>query len=202
MIMDWSEFREMALVLSEIGYIPVFEDLTANLEEIVRECILKLRARDIKEAIFLIDSAGGSNCSFASIKGAMLTSGLTFTGIVLGRACSNAFQLLQQCNKRIAVVDSVLIFHWGSQVLDNQQLAALISGDTWPIEHALNIELVTAQSISERTGVSVEQLKDFAWQEREFSAQEALKMNFIDEILQEVPQNVELVLSKNGKHKN
>lgn len=198
MIADPKEFRSLAMQLAEIGYIPVFGEMNENLDEIVVECILKCIQKKVKKVTFLINSGGGFNNTYSAIVAAMYEARLAdtcFDGLVMGKACSNAFMLLQHCDKRSATRDSMLMFHWGSQKLGNSELSALIAGETWPIEHAKRVEMVTAEIVSDRSGISVEQLISFALYERWFVAEEALAMKFIDEIVQDLPQKVKAGLT-------
>lgn len=196
MIVDWVEFRKFALSLTEDGYIPIFGEFVDQLAEIANECIWKLKKSGKKQVTLLIDSTGGMNTTFASIKATMLETGLEFRGLVMGKAYSNGFNILQQCDHRAAVKDAYLMFHWGTQRLSNSELAALISGEMWPIEAAIEAELMTAQTVSERTGTSVDQLTVYALYERYFIATQALKENFIDEVISDLPPKLKEKLKK------
>jgi ATP-dependent protease ClpP protease subunit len=105
-----------------------------KLAEIAVECIFKARSLKKKRLTLLINSNGGFNTCLAAIKGAMIESGIQFTGLVMGNASSNAFHFLQQCHKRIAVTDAYMMFHWGYQRWDNHQLDALKSKIVFEVE--------------------------------------------------------------------
>ncbi|MBI1863869.1 ATP-dependent Clp protease proteolytic subunit [Candidatus Woesebacteria bacterium] len=199
MIIEWPEFRKMALKLIDGGYIPIFGEMNEQLEEVVIECIFVSKNTGKKSMTLLINSTGGWNLTYAAIKAAMIESGLEFNGLVMGRAFSNAFNLLQQCDTRSAVEDASLMFHWGNSRLGNQELAALIAGETWPVEHALAIELMTAEQVSRRTGLSVEKLKEFALYERSFTAQQAFEMKFLDQVIRNLPKKVQQMLEDGKK---
>ena len=197
MITEWPEFRKMALDLSEDGYIPIFGEFNEQLEEVVIQCILLARKKDKDNITLLINSNGGFNVIYAAIKSAMIESGIEFTGLVSGKAYSNGFNILQQCNRKLAVHESLIMFHWGRQYLNNNELAAIVSGETWPIDNAKREVMYIAEQASDRSGVPIEKLIEFALYERYFSAEEALRLNFIDEIIKDLPQKVkEAVKSK------
>lgn len=187
MIIDSREFRDLSLKMSEEGYLLIFGEFNEILEEIVVESILRMRKARNKEATLLINSGGGFNGTFSTIKSAMIESGIIFTALVMGRAASNAFNVVQICHKRRAVQDAFLMFHWGSQRINNSELAAMISGQTWPVENAIQAEMQNAAAVSRRTGISIDTLKEYALYERWFSAKQALEQNFIDEIVDDLP---------------
>lgn len=191
MIIENVDFRKFALrLLESCSYIPIFGEMNEQLEEIVVECIFKAKVEGRKEITLLINSAGGMNKVFAGIKAAMIESGLKFIGLVMGHSGSNGFNLLQQCDKRIAIRDSTLMFHWGSQRLSNSEIAAIIKGDTWPIENLVEDELNSARQVSDRTGIHIDVLKEFALYERRFKPKDAKSLNIIDEIILDLPDKV------------
>ncbi len=190
MIIEPSELRKLALKLLEKDYIPIFGEFNDPLEEIVQECIVKATVEGKKKVTFLINSGGGNTRTFAAMKGVMLESGIEFKGLVTGRACSNAFNLLQQCKNRVATRDALLMFHWGTYPLDNQELATLIAGEIWPIELAKKSKTLWLEQVSQRTGVAQATLIEFALHERGFYGEEALAINFLDEVVKDLPAQV------------
>jgi ATP-dependent protease ClpP protease subunit len=190
MSIDWKDYRLMALELLKTSYLPIWGEFNQEMEDILVECLTQAQIRKKKKIILLINSQGGWNKTYSALKGMMAGTGIEFTGIVVGQALSNAFNLLQLCAKRKAVPDATLMFHWGQQRLSNSELAALIAGETWPIQRATQAELLTADVVSQRTGIPVEELKVWALHERSFLADEALRHNLIDEVLPHLPQHL------------
>ena len=204
MIKDWKTFRDMALDLTKKGYIPVYGDFCPELEEVVTECIFLIQKQGMKTATLLINSNGGQNDCFTAIRAAMLQAGIEFTGLVMARARSNGFRLLQICKTRKALSNSDLMFHWGQYRLENNELSAIMEGHSWVLRHVRNGRLTMIQEVSKRTGVSIENLRQYALFERNFSAEEALKMNFIDKVVRDPPiptqqLNEQLEQEKNEK---
>lgn len=190
MIIDPVEFRRLAISLASNQCIPIFGEINAQLEEIVIESIFKFRSGGDKKVTLLINSGGGFDYCYTGIKAAMLESGIAFRGLVMSRAHSNGFRILQDCDSRVAVSDATLMFHWGGARLGNSELAALMAGETWPTEAVINTQLLVLRQAIARTGLSEEDLRRFALYERYFSAEEALKFNMIDEIIPDLPARI------------
>ncbi|MFC1700136.1 ATP-dependent Clp protease proteolytic subunit [Patescibacteria group bacterium] len=196
MIMDWKDFRTMARDLVNEKYIPVFGHFCNELEQVVVECILLAKKKGYEEMTFLINSNGGWNDAFTGIKSMMVITEIKFTGFVTSRARSNGFRLLQHCHRRLAVRNSELLFHWGQTRLDNNEIAALMNGQTWPTEHVIKIRDAIVQEIHERTDVPMKNLYEFALYDRPFTAEEGLALNFLDEIVEDTPQLIKKALSE------
>jgi len=107
-------------------------------------------------------------------------------------AKSNGFNILQLCNKRVAMNSSLLMYHWGSCTLDNDEISAIVSGEKWPLERIFMAQHLQVEEISRRTKVAKQTLESFASQEREFSGREALELGFIDEIIDSLPGPVKM----------
>jgi len=194
MIMKWEEYLAMATKMTEEGYIPVFGPFETELEEIVVGCIFLAKSKGQKEITFLINSNGGKSDCFTAIKSAMIISKINFTGFVMSRARSNGFRLLQHCHKRVAVRNAELLFHWGHNPIGNSEIAALINGDKWVIEHIVTSSKATAQEVHERTGIPLKTLYQYALYERPFTAEEALDLKMLDEIVEDFPLSVKKAL--------
>lgn len=187
---DWNEYRKMSHGLYKLGYIPILTEMEENLKNITVNLISKAMSKKVNKLTFLIDSEGGSDSCFNAIKSMMTIAEINFSGLVVGQACSNAFRLLQHCDTRLGIRNATLIFHWGQTQILNGEIAALMDGDTWPIEHILAWRTATLNEVHERTGVNIADLKKFALSERTFMADEALKLNMIDEIIDDLPARV------------
>jgi len=190
MIKDWKTYRDMALELAKSGMILVYGDFCPELEEVVHDCIFQVQKLGFKTATLLINSNGGHTDSFAAIRGAMFQSGMEFTGLVLSRARSNGFRLLQLCKTRKSLSDAAFKFHWGYFRLENQDLAALMAGNYRCVDHIIKWQRAVLLDVHNRTGVSVHDLEQFALYEVGFTAEEALLLNFIDEIVSDLPVQI------------
>ncbi len=196
MIIDYVKFRENALGMVVDGYVPIFWEFNDQMSEIVNECIWRAKKDGKTELTLLIDSNGGSNWAFNSIRGTMIESGIVFRGLVLGKALSNGFNILQACHQREALAGATLMFHWGNQTFNNSELNAMINDEAWVIEFAIEKELQTLRFVSKRTGISEKQLRKIAVQERFYPAKFALKENMIDKIIDEIPMAVKKSLKE------
>jgi ATP-dependent protease ClpP protease subunit len=201
MISEWKDFREQAIQLFKDGYIPVFGFFVPELEEIVVECILGARKLEIKSMTLLINSNGGANDCFTGIKAAMAESKIEFTGLVMSRAKSNGFRLLQHCHIREAVRNAELLFHWGGGGFNNGEISAIMEDQLWPVEHIKTQRYAMAEEVHQRSGVSMKDLFNYALYERSFTAEEALKLNFLDRVRDELPPKMKKVDASSPKDK-
>ncbi len=155
--------------------------------EVVLDCIRKAMEKGRKTITFLIDSNGGADESMMAIRAAMQVSGMEFTGLVMGKARSNGFNLLQLCTKRQALAGSGLVFHFGWWKFNNAELVAMVRGDAWPVERAVEDRTRMMGELAERSGQPIDFLLALAQAERELSGNEAKQMGFVDEILDALP---------------
>ena len=181
---DWKVYREDAeRMLREDGWIPVFERFCPELEQIIVSLVFQARSKKKEQVVLLINSNGGSIASLVAIKAALKISGLKTIGIVLGKAKSAGFQLLQQCDVRYAVHGSVLMPHWGGGNLGNKEFAAIMSDDMWPIDHEKSVRGLLFKDVLERTGMDRDKLQKIYDTDRHFTSEEALSLNFIDRVV-------------------
>lgn len=183
---DWKLYREEAeRMLREEGWIPIFERFCPELEKIIVWLIFQAKSKKKEHIVILINSNGGSISSLVAIKAAIKIAGLKTVGIVLGKARSAGFQLLQQCDVRYAVHGSSLMPHWGSGSFGNNELAAIMAGDMWPIDHERSLRNLLFADALKKTGVDKEKLQKIYDTDRDFTSEEALALNFIDKVLDE-----------------
>lgn len=181
---DWKRYREDAeRMLREENWIPVFEKFGTDLENIVVSLIFQARGKKRDHVVILINSNGGLISSLIAIKAALKISELKTIGVVLGQARSAGFQLLQQCDIRYAVSGSMLMPHWGGGSFGNTELAAIMAGDMWPIEHEKSIRGILFEDTLRRTGMDKKTLQKIYDDDRDFTSSEALKLNFIDKVV-------------------
>lgn len=199
MLKSWNDYAGMASQLfSQKGFIPIMAEFGPELQEITIALLWRAIGEE-KKIKFLIDSSGGSAAACIAMRNVLLLAQLEsptleVIGIVLSRAHSSAFFLLQACTKRIAIEGATLLLHWGNNMFGNNERAALMRGETWPIEHLREYNESMVKVVAKRTGVSEEKLRDFADRERFFTASEARKENFVDVVIpslrSEIPAEV------------
>jgi ATP-dependent Clp protease protease subunit len=183
---DWKAYREKSeAMLRTLGAIPILENFCQELETIIVDCVLQAKVRDLKELSIFINSGGGKISTLIAITTALKIFGKKTTGIVLGSAFSAAFQLLQQCDVRLAAEGSFLMPHWGQASFDNNELDAMMKGETWPFDHQRSVRNQLLQVTRERTGLSINELKRIYGQDRRFTATEALKLKFVDKVVKD-----------------
>jgi ATP-dependent protease ClpP protease subunit len=181
---DWKRYRDDAeKMLTTEGWIPIFERFCPELENIIVSLIFSAKNRKKDFVTLIINSNGGSISSLVAIKSALKITMVKTVGIVMGKARSAGFQLLQQCDVRYAVNGSYLMPHWGSGSFGNNELAAIMSGDLWPIEHEKSIRGLLFNDVQKRTGMDPEELQKIYDTDRDFTAEEALGLNFIDKVI-------------------
>jgi ATP-dependent protease ClpP protease subunit len=189
-LMGWEAYRKMALDMTAEGFIPIFGKFDRDLKEVTRECIIFAKSQGKEQISLLIDSGGGQMDTTSTIRACMLLSEIEFTGIVLGRAMSAAFNLLQTCHKRIALPNASLMFHWGSRTFTNSALAALNSGNMHPIESYLKEAAQVVKYISERSGLTEEKLRELATYDMHLTALDGIEMGLLDSLLENLPKNI------------
>ncbi len=139
--------------------------------------------RTTTEIELLIDSDGGLSRRCKAIVAAIRQLkgyGVTTTAVVIGKAQSAAFTILQECDTRKATFRADLMFHAPGTLRLGREGEPFTVDDRNP-EHPMHIELLDV--LSTRTGLPVATLKEWADQERHFNADEALRYRFIDEIV-------------------
>jgi ATP-dependent protease ClpP protease subunit len=184
MLKSWFQYSETANSLyKSMGLIPVMGEFCTELEEIVLDLLVRAKFDGKATIKLLINSSGGNTSSCIAMRNALKLIQLDTVGIVLARAHSSAFILLQACDKRIALDGSTLVLHWGGTRFDNNELVAVVAGETWPFDNRRQGNLSIMSEISRRTGVPMDKLIGYANSERYFTAQEALSANLVDEVL-------------------
>ncbi len=175
-----------AQVYKGTGYIPVIGPFSEEMQISVISLILQAK-RDGKKVIrLLIDSPGGDSSVCAAIKNTIQLAGLAgikSTGLVLSKAHSSGFIILQACDTRLAIEGTTILFHFGSMRLSNNEIAVVLQGKTWLYDHMRAMYDPILEELSRRSGQSIEDLISFASFERYLMPSEALTLKFIDEIV-------------------
>ena len=152
-------------------------DVTGDRQEIINASIIYLNALGENPITFFIDSCGGSTTSGMLICDAVENSIAPIHALVTGFAYSAAFYILQVCDRRLAYAHSQLMLH-ATKVewrIDDPNLDEYIKKVTALYQERLEM-------ISSRSGQNKERLKKWGKKEKIFSAEEALKLGFLDGI--------------------
>jgi ATP-dependent Clp protease protease subunit len=151
-------------------------------QERITRLIFYLNAQEAKSPVkLLIDSMGGSCTPGGYICDMIRTSAVPVHGIVIGVCGSAAFDILQVCQKRIAHQNSHVLFHsrrlTDFRIQQNRKvMIELLDKYRLQDEQALKL-------LAKRSGQSLRRLKKWAEEEKKFTAVEALKLGFLDEII-------------------
>lgn len=187
--MDSKRADDAAMIFENIGWIHVAGPFDPEMEDIIKPLIFRAR-QNHPEVRLLIDSNGGNFISLVSIQTALKLVELPSVGLVMGRALSAGFYLLQHCDKRLAVAGSFLMPHWGTTGFSNMEIAAMVRGESWPLDNLLAYTEAAIAQTHKRSGQSIELLHTMFEQERKFTAKVALGFGFIDKIVdpEDVPK--------------
>lgn len=155
--------------------------LDGNKQEEISAAILYLNAINNASPITLfIDSSGGNEIMGGYVCDAIRTSNSPVHGIVIALCGSAAFDILQACRRRIANKNAQLLFH-STRIRDLRVSANRRKMIRWLDEARLRDQRVI-RLLARRTSQPLKQLRKWAEEEKTFTASEALKFKFIDEI--------------------
>ncbi len=141
--------------------------------------------------MFVIDSQGGSTTTLQRFVSYMEmfrpNPDFKFVGFVSVDAHSAAFELLQYCDWRVAHAGASLWGHYGKASISNADQVKLYenSKDSLAYEKARIKE--TLRAYSKRSGLSEKQVHQFLKNDLPVTAQQALELGFIDEIVDNIP---------------
>lgn len=177
------DYAELTRILSKNRQLLIPQTLRAQDQGIL--CLaLRLLGNESKLPIeLIIDCDGGSLRVASFIEDAIRFCDAPVHGIVTGAAFSAAFHILQACDRRLAYPKSTLMFH--SSRINNL-----------PVNHPDFDEICQSSKVKNEKYYSlfaslsnqpITTIREWSRLEKEFTAQEALELNFIDEIL--VPPN-------------
>lgn len=141
-----------------------------------------LNARSSEEITLYIKSDGGEVLPGLQIYDSIRLSVAPVIGVVLGEANSMASVVLQACRTRKAVRHACLIMHYInvtrslSELIDEQKRHDSLA-KSWEYQNSIFCILV------ERSGMSIEPVEKLCRESRVLGAEEAKKLNLIDEII-------------------
>lgn len=172
------KFLEVLLGNREIYIEEEFDrDLTSRVHKMIRG----LNAQGDGEIKVYLNSGGGSVISGLNLYDAIKTSKAPIIGIVFSEANSMAIVALQACHRRLAMEHSSFYFH----------LIKLRLSKEWnEFREEAKKELEKIEKDQEeiwkifaQRGIDIEKIKKLCEEKKIISAQEALGLNLIDEIL-------------------
>ncbi|MBU0650087.1 ATP-dependent Clp protease proteolytic subunit [Patescibacteria group bacterium] len=187
MDVNWGKYRDDALsAVRNRGVIPISDEITTELSTIVSECALEAMLRRIKRLTVLIDSCGGNTNAGIGIANALsliAANGVEVTGLVLSRAFSSAFMILQSCQTRVACRGACLMMHWGQTRLQNDELNAIMKGEEdWVLAQIRDSRREMIAIFAKRSGLEEEVLWRMCEQEMWLYPTRAKELNLIDRI--------------------
>lgn len=139
--------------------------------------------RTTKEVELLIDSDGGLTRRCRAIVATLRQLkdyGVITTAVVVGKAHSASFTILQACDLRRATPAADFMFHAPAILRFGKDSEPWIVDERNP-KHDMHLEFL--REFSQRTTLPVTTLQEWADQERHFTSDEALQNRFIDEIV-------------------
>lgn len=101
------------------------------------------------------------------------------TGKVVGEAHSAAFELLQSCQRRVAVPSATFMFHCPR--IDTVEVG-FFSPEPYVLDQDDSGYLAFLERLSKRSGRSRDELEGWGYEERIFSTSEALELGLIDAV--------------------
>ncbi len=171
-------YREMIEIMMAHRLVVLRGEIDREKQEAVSMAIelLDLQGRD--PILLRIDSKGGD-----FYRGLYIAQNICFArspvfGLVVGSARSSAFNVLQSCDRRLAYPMTDLMFHGPASDMP-------LDDPNWLTdEKRTGREWQTLQkSLASRSRQPLKLIRRWSSSSRHFSAEEALKLGFIDEIL-------------------
>jgi ATP-dependent Clp protease protease subunit len=147
-------------------------------EQFCRE-IIRLNAADSETPITVfIDTLGGDTRSSLFMCDAIEYSKAQVHGIVIGKAHSAGFRILQSCRTRTAYKNASLMFHGPAK-------NTRIDDKNWSFANRESRRLHDEQikTYQKRSGQDIEKIRAWSQEEKIFTAQEAVKYRFLDKIV-------------------
>ncbi len=168
----WQLVRKRTIMLS--GHID------GDKQEDITLAIVLLNGESDDPIKFLLDSEGGSANHSLLICDAIVHSKAVVDGLIMGKAHSGAFIISQAFKRRIAYPHATFLIHGPSLDglrSDQKNLIAMIN-------FRKHIHQKMLDTMALRSGQPMKKLRAWSKAECYFDAEEALRLNFIDEIIQ------------------
>lgn len=167
-------------VLLKEGAVYLKGRITPENVHIVMEALAFLSIQNIPSVSLYINSGGGGVDPGLDLYDLLKRSRKKMIGIVEGRCSSMAAIVLQGCETRKAYHDAYILIH---DISFDRDVAA---SDKELAERKRKRQERVYAILSERTGRSVEEIREKCKENKKMSAQEALRFGLIDEIITRV----------------
>lgn len=154
-------------------------DITGSVQEHFCQSLVLWNLDSTDPIKLIIDSRGGDLHIACWMIDAIRFSKAPVHAIVTAVAESAAFGILQACHRRIAYPSARLVFHYGTLTIN-------LDTDRDPrefLEESLQRVEGFLEHFSKLSGKDIGTIRSWARQARRMNSDEALKLNFIDEIL-------------------
>ncbi len=176
--MEFSSYQETLLRKRQIL---IYGRIDEVIEEYIVKAILLLNASSTRRTITIfINSRGGEVHPNKHIVDVVENSTAPTHGIVLGRAFSSAFNILQVCTRRIAYQNADLMYHAsdmaGVRVDDRKSRGRMIKEMAATHEEFLKY-------LSERSGQPVERWRRWSLTQEYFTGRQAILLGILDEVI-------------------
>ncbi|HXK36704.1 MAG TPA: ATP-dependent Clp protease proteolytic subunit [Candidatus Paceibacterota bacterium] len=166
--------------------VTIYGSIDERVECRVMDSLGRMAKDPPKLLTLVLNSPGGFFVSSFTIQMALEDLPMPVEGLVFGQAASGCFSILQRCSWRAAMADASLTHH-----------APTMTG--WRIDHPeyehyskLLRELfeLELEHLSRRSGQPIKQWREWASDERRFTAEEAFGLGIIDAIYYRVPESL------------
>ena len=162
-------------------------DMQELVPNLIYEAGVAAKERDQQWLAIHIDSYGGEVAVLDTIRMAMYETRLKFVGLVMTRAMSAAFDLLQHCDWRVSLSGMLLMAHYGSTGVSNADLATLHESPKMAFELERARIAESLQFYSRRSGLPAKRIHELCRSDVRFTAHQALAMGFLDEVIDPAP---------------
>jgi ATP-dependent protease ClpP protease subunit len=203
MEVNWDKTREDALKLvRDMGVVPICTPIRPELAAIVTECIFEATLRKIKKLTVLIDTNGGdlaAGIGIANTLALAAANGVEITGVVIARAQSAGFIILQACQTRVILRGASIMMHWGQTNLQNDDYAAVMANEEeWVLEQIRGSRLEMITIFVKRSGLEENKIRQMCDREVNLYPQQALELRLVDRIAEASEFKIPLPSDKNS----
>ncbi len=158
-------------------------DIVGDIQEQITQAILGLNLLSKDPIKLIIDSVGGTVLQGRWIADAVRCSEAPVHGLVVGAAYSMAFWVLQNCQRRMCYPHARFMFHgYDMKSYRCDEPKFLEQAQKNMQSHREDLDFVIR-----RTHQSLDKWQEWSRNERYFSANEALELGIIDEIIKPEP---------------
>ena len=160
---------------------------------ILAESLLALNRESDNPILLVLDSSGGSATGAHTLTAALGLCKVPLVGLVITRAYSAGFEILQGCDLRLALPSSSLGAHFSHLRSGMSHLTNATDAKALADHHARILAFKQAgwklqvASLSARSGLDPDQVETLLKREPVLSAAEALELGFIDAIVGHSP---------------